>query len=133
MMRRLLAALLLAWAGAACAQAPCPEAGDVTTQQLLGLWHAQLTGEADPVIVLLEKHPEYAGNFRGAVKRAGVVRVAAGDVDDGDFTLEESADGVHISAAWTGAVVEGSCGREIRGTWKADGAATGQDFILRKQ
>ena len=57
----------------------------------------------------------------------------AGDVDEGEFTLEESQDGVRISATWLGDVVEGSCGREIRGTWKAEGTATGRPFVLKKQ
>ena len=34
--------------------------------------------------------------------------------------MEESIDGTHISATWLGDVVEGSCGREIRGTWQAE-------------
>lgn len=132
-MRRLLALLLLACAGTAGAQAPCPEAWEVKTEQMFGVWHAQFAGEWDTTIVLLEKHPDYAGNFRGGVKRAGGVSQATGDIDEGDFTLEESADGVHITAAWIGEIVDGSCGKEIRGTWKADGAKEGKDFVLRKQ
>ena len=57
----------------------------------------------------------------------------AGDVEDGELTLEESADGVHIAATWLGDVVQGSCGREIRGTWTLDGQQAGSPFILRKQ
>jgi hypothetical protein len=34
---------------------------------------------------------------------------------------------------WLGDVVEGSCGREIRGAWKAEGSATQIQFVLRKQ
>jgi hypothetical protein len=29
--------------------------------------------------------------------------------------------------------VEGSCGREIRGEWKRDGAEGGTRFVLRKE
>jgi hypothetical protein len=30
-------------------------------------------------------------------------------------------------------VVEGSCGREIRGTWTRDGDTAGRAFVLRKR
>ena len=53
-------------------------------------------------------------------------------MDDGEFTMEESSDGKRISATWIGDVVEGSCGKEIRGTWKTDGAGWPLDFVLRK-
>ena len=83
--------------------------------------------------MLLEAHPEFAGNFRGTVNRAGELRQLAGDVDDGDLTLEESADGVHIAAVWVGEIVEGSCGNEVRGAWKAEGSAAQRGFVLRRQ
>jgi hypothetical protein len=40
---------------------------------------------------------------------------------------------VRIAAAWVGELVEGSCGREVRGTWTIDGEKSGRPFILRKQ
>jgi hypothetical protein len=41
---------------------------------------------------------------------------------------------VHISGTWLGDVVDGSCGREIRGTWSADGQGKdARTFVLRKQ
>ena len=40
---------------------------------------------------------------------------------------------MHIAATWLGDVVQGSCGREIRGTWTLDGQQAGSPFILRKQ
>ena len=71
--------------------------------------------------------------MRGALNREGERAQVAGDLDDGEFTLEESADGSDIAAVWLGDVVEGSCGREIRGTWKADGDPRQFQFVLRKQ
>ena len=57
----------------------------------------------------------------------------AGDVHKGEFTLEESADGKRISAVWTGDVVEGSCGKEIRGTWQEEkDPPRPYPFVLRK-
>ena len=47
--------------------------------------------------------------------------------------MEESADGQRIAATWLGDVVEGSCGKEIRGTWKAEGEAAARGFLLRRQ
>ena len=93
--------------------------------------------------MLFEKHPELAGSVSGAVNRNGVRSQCAGDVeDDGTFTLEESDNGQTISATWTGAVVDGSCGKEIKGTWiktnitstayPATGQATNHSFVLRK-
>jgi hypothetical protein len=69
---------------------------------------------------------------RGEINRDGLRAWLAGDVDDGEFSLEESANGVNISAVWLGDVVEGSCGREIRGAWKAEGEPRQVQFVLRK-
>ncbi len=133
-MKRLLAALLaLCGAAASADPVPCPQAWEVKQADMLGLWQVEFTGRWEGATLLLEKHPEYADSFRGALRRADELRSVAGDIDEGDVTLEESADGVHIAATWIGEVVEGSCGREIRGTWKADGASTGTQFTLRKQ
>ena len=82
--------------------------------------------------MLLEKNASYADSFSGAINRGGAIARVAGDVDDGEFTMEESSDGKRISATWIGDVVEGSCGKEIRGTWKTDGAGWPLDFVLRK-
>jgi hypothetical protein len=120
-------------AGSTAAQGACPHASDVKAADMLGLWHAELQGAGHVGTLLLEKHPLYTENFSGAINRNGERRVVAGDVEDGDFTLEESADGVRIAAAWVGELVEGSCGREVRGTWTIDGEKNGRPFILRKQ
>ncbi len=111
--------------------APCPAPGEVAQRHLLGLWRASFDGLAQGATVLLEPHPELAESVRGAINRNGERALVAGDVDDGEFTLEESSNGTNISATWTGDVVAGSCGREIRGSWQAgDGPA--RPFILRR-
>lgn len=130
MKRWLLAAAFCA--APAWAQVPCPHASEVGQAQMLGLWRAEVEG-THAGMLLLEKHPLYAESLRGTINRNGDRRPVAGDVEDGEFTLEESADGTRISAAWIGEVVEGSCGREIRGTWTIDGAQAGRAFVLRKQ
>jgi hypothetical protein len=114
-------------------QAPCPEAHEVTQAHLLGLWQADFDGVGHAGTLLLEKHELYAESFSGSLHRNGERRPLSGDVEDGEFTMEESADGVRISATWLGDVVEGSCGTEIRGTWTAEGDQDGRSFVLRKR
>lgn len=67
--------------------------------------------------MLFEKHAELDGSIAGGVNRDGLKTLAAGDVDNGVFSLEESDNGQAITATWHGAVVAGSCGKEISGTW----------------
>ena len=133
-MKRLLAvALAFALAGGAAFAADCPQPEEVSAGQMLGLWRAEFEDRGPGATLLLQAHPEFAGNFRGAITRDGDRRQLAGDVDEGDVTLEESADGVHIAAIWVGELVEGSCGKEVRGTWKAEGDPATRQFVLRKQ
>ena len=112
--------------------AACPHASEVGQAQMLGLWRAELEGAGHVGTLLLEKHAHYAESLSGWINRNGERRQVAGDVEDGEFTLEESADGVRISAAWIGELVEGSCGKEVRGTWTIDGEKSGKGFVLRK-
>jgi hypothetical protein len=131
----LAAALALGPAASAQAQSPadCPQPAGVQQRHLLGLWHAEFADHGPGATLLLEPHPEMEESVRGMVNRNGERAQVAGDVDDGQFTLEESANGTSISATWLGDVVAGSCGREIRGTWQAEGDPRTRDFVLRKQ
>ena len=113
--------------------AACPKAHEVAQAHLLGMWRAEFDGLAQGATLLLEKHPELTDSVRGRINRNGERAEVAGDVDEGEFTLEESENGVNISATWMGDVVEGSCGREIRGTWQAERDRRAHSFILRKQ
>lgn len=125
--------VLILWlavhAGPALAQ-DCPVAQAVKPRQLVGLWRAEFAGGAGATL-LLEPHPRYAASLAGEVNRNGERSRVAADLDEGEFTLEESADGLRIDAAWLGDVVEGSCGREIRGSWQPTGAAA-RAFLLRR-
>jgi len=118
---------------AQAAAAACPKATEVERDQLLGIWRAEFEGMPQGATLLLEPHPELAGSVSGAINRNGDRARLAGDVDQGEFTLEESVNGTNISAVWLGDVVEGSCGREIRGTWKTEGRPASWPFVLRKQ
>lgn len=132
-MRTAVLALLLACTGPAFAQPACPHASEVTASQLLGMWRAEFEERGLAGTLLLERHPLYALSVSGTIHRDGERSKLAGDVEDGEFLLEESADGVRIAAAWIGEVVEGSCGREIRGEWRRDGEEGGTPFVLRKE
>ncbi len=118
------------------APAACPAPAEVTQLQLYGLWQARFDGLAQDAVLLLEKHPDYPESVRGSIRREGPGNperaLVSGDVDEGVFTLDESADGRTISATWSGTVVEQSCGKEIRGTWTHTQDHTTRGFVLRK-
>jgi hypothetical protein len=42
----------------------------------------------------------------------------AGDIEAGTLLLDESSNGINLTASWDGRIVEGSCGRSIQGVWK---------------
>jgi hypothetical protein len=114
-------------------QPPCPQAWEVEPRALLGTWKAEFSGSWEGATLRLEAHPDYAQSFRGTLERSDARAEVAGDLDEGEFTLEESSDGKRIAATWLGDIVEGSCGREIRGTWTRDGDETsGRGFVLRR-
>lgn len=110
----------------------CVRGTDLLPVHLYGLWRAEFEGGLPPATLLFERHPELAGSVRGGINRGGAQAQVAGDVDDGQFTLEESEDGRHISATWVGQVVDTSCGKEIRGTWTHARDNRAIPFVLRK-
>ncbi len=115
------------------AAADCPKPADVNHLHLYGAWRAEWSDAQAPTELRLGRHPEMAQSVRGTMARGAVQVQVVGDVDDGDFTLEESDNGRSISATWTGRVVEGSCGKEIKGTWNNAKNTQELHFVLRKQ
>lgn len=140
-LRRAAATTLLCLGASAMAQptAPCIDATEASHETLLGHWEAQFSAgdnpQAAPGTARLEltPHPELSASVRGRLQRAGTEALLAGDVDQGDFTLEESINGKNISATWIGQVVPDSCGKEIRGTWSQENPPLSLSFVLRKQ
>lgn len=149
---RRASALALFFLAAGPALAQCAAADEATHETLLGHWQAQFSvagegaasegaaGEGEAAAALpmaaeleLTPHPELAASVRGRLQRAGSQALLAGDVDQGDFTLEESINGTNISATWIGQVVPDSCGKEIRGTWTQENPPLSLSFVLRKQ
>lgn len=141
LLRRAAATALLCLGTGAMAQAtaPCIEADEASHATLLGQWEAQFSASdnshAVPGTARLEltPHPELSASVRGRLQRADGEALLAGDVDQGDFTLEESINGKNISATWIGQVVPDSCGKEIRGTWSQENPPLSLSFVLRKQ
>ena len=76
--------------------------------------------------------------MRGDLKRCAAgndrTAVVSGDVVDGEFHLEESADGVTMDAVWSGVPLD--CGLSIRGTRRPAEGRRGIDpvmnFLLKK-
>ncbi len=133
MKRTLLIVVLAACAGTGAAA--CPAAAELTPAHLWGLWRVSFDGSgsaATTATVLFEKHPERTESVRGAINRDSVQSLLAGDVDDGVLALDESDDGLQISATWSGNVVVTSCGKEFTGTWRRSKDNTERSFVLRK-
>lgn len=116
---------------AARAEPACPTPAEVEAVHLLGFWRAELEG-APGATLLFEKHPVYAQSLSGAINRNGQRAQVAADIEDGDFTLEESANGVNIDATWLGTVEDNSCGTIIKGTHQGAKDAAPRGFVLRK-
>jgi len=110
----------------------CPEPDQVSPQHVYGLWRAEFAGLSQGATLLFEKHPEWVGSVSGAINRNGERARISADIEQGEFSLEESSDGVQVSAVWHGAVVAGSCGKEIRGTWNSAANRTLYPFVLSK-
>lgn len=118
----------------------CVAAADVTPRQLHGLWRADWPANAGQAArsatLLLEPNREFADSLSGHLRRehAGVVQIVqvAGDLDAGEFTLEESLDGHSVHAVWQGHVTEASCGKEITGTWNSISDRILRPFMLRR-
>jgi hypothetical protein len=112
----------------------CPTPEEVLPLHLYGDWTAKIDGLPGETSVHFTPHAELSGSVSGSLERTGTQAQIAGDVDGGDFTLEESIDGQRISATWIGVVTPNSCGKEISGTWTQEkNPETAHTFVLRKQ
>jgi hypothetical protein len=116
------------------AASACPAAQAIGPQQLYGLWQVQISGQPGSASLYLEKDPEQPDSLVGSISRASRLAQIAGEIEQGNLSLEESDDGTRISATWAGQVSEGSCGKEIKGLWTNTllDNATPQAFVLRK-
>ena len=142
---RLLAALLAATSLAACgswssSKAPdaraqdvaCPQPAKITAPQLYGPWQVELPEAGMRGEVRLSRHPEFSESLRAHIRFGPVQSIASGDADNGHFDLDESHDGKTVTATWSGEIVPGSCGREIRGQWHDLDNNLKSRFVLRR-
>ena len=112
------------------AVAACPAAKLLKAVQIHGQWRVSFqsapTGLPATATVMLERHAQFGDSVAGFVSRnlaapapGHAARAQlAGDLEDGFLTLDESSNGVSITGIWNAEVVDGSCGRSVRGTWK---------------
>ena len=68
------------------------------------------------------------GELRRTAAGQDLAAQVSGDVVDGEFNLDESADGVTMEAVWAGAPL--ACGQVLRGIRRpAEGSATAQPSL----
>ena len=116
--------------------ADCTAPAAFSAVHLYGLWRADIDGEPGGASVRFQKDPEQDNSVVGSINRAGAQAkpaLLAGDVQHGDLQLEESDDGVRISATWSGQVIDTTCGKEIKGLWTNALTDQTHPFVLRKQ
>ena len=116
----------------------CPAVKSIKAPQLYGIWQVTFTnppaGMPKTAVMLLEKHEEFSESLAGIVNRETVTAVGhtakaslAGDAEDGFVILDESSNNISISGTWNGELVQGSCGREVKGVWKDTSASAPPD------
>jgi hypothetical protein len=119
----------------------CPTPQAIISTDLYGVWNVEL-GSADGAapssspssqqrgLVRFEQNPEFEDSIAGWFELGNTTVYVAGDIDEGQFSLEESDDGKRISAVWEGSIAEGSCGKTITGTRRVGEQVSA--FVLRK-
>jgi hypothetical protein len=111
----------------------CLAPADAQGKDLHGFWTAEFADKPGTALLLLEQSREYAEGLSGAINRGGDKAFVAGDVEDGNFSLEESVNGTNITATWNGELVKDSCAKEIRGIWTDSRTQRQSSFVLRKR
>ena len=121
---------------AAAGSADCPDVKTLSPAQLYGTWELELTATQQRGQLTLRQHPEFNESLRGEFRYGNQRSIASGDVEGGEFNLDESVDGKRLYAFWSGQLTPARCGAEIRGTWQTlpqDGKpAQESPFVLRR-
>lgn len=114
----------------------CPDVKRLRAAQLYGSWELELTATGQRGQLTLRQHPEFSESLRGEFRYGNQRSIASGDIEGGEFNLDESLDGKSLYAFWSGQLVPARCGAEIRGTWqtlpKPGQAALESPFLLRR-
>lgn len=116
----------------------CPDVTRLHAAQLHGSWELLLVQSGQRGQLTLSQHPEFNASLRGELRYGGQRSIASGDVEDGEFNLDESRDGKTLFAFWSGHLVPAACGAEIRGKWQqltkeGQPVPVESDFVLRRQ
>jgi hypothetical protein len=114
--------------------ARCLLAAQLKANDLYGQWTVQFSapprGLPAQASLQLHKHAEFSDSLAGWVLRDlsaapggkvpghSIRAQLAGDIEAGALMLDESSNGTNLTASWDGQVVEGSCGKLVKGTWK---------------
>ncbi len=114
----------------------CPLPAEVAAVHLYGAWQVRWEGVTEPATLTLWRSEDYPDGLRGTLRRgagaSATESLVSAAVDQASFAMEESRDGRAISATWSGAFTEQSCGKEIRGQWTDAATRTERAFVLRK-
>ena len=112
----------------------CIASKDLVNTDLFGAWSLLLEGGGSSVVTRLQllRNPEFAESLAGSYAVNDKKFEVFGDIEEGAFDLEETANGADISAIWKGRVAEGSCGQTILGTRRNVANNTEQSFVLRR-
>jgi hypothetical protein len=105
-------------AAATVSAGKCPADDALRAPDLYGEWSVELPALGVRGHLTLKQHPEFSDSLRGLFDYGATHSIASGDIEAGDFNLDESRDGKSYYAFWTGHVQPGACGREIRGQWE---------------
>lgn len=103
-----------------------------TSDHLVGRWAAHIEGQTRPWTLTLSPHLEHLGSLRGALTQGTLSYPVVADLDDGEFTMEESHDGQRITATWQGQVSDANCGKSLQGHRSVQGQRL-QGFRLFRQ
>ncbi|MEZ5629998.1 MAG: hypothetical protein R3F09_04740 [Burkholderiaceae bacterium] len=117
---------------------PCLAASSLRASDLYGTWRVELPQAGLAGTLVLSQHPEFRESLRGHFSYGDITSIASGDVEEGEFNLDESRDGKSLFAFWSGHIQPGSCGNEIRGRWEPLAKAgqptlSASDFMLRRK
>lgn len=132
MLRIEMLLLCLSLAGPAHAAPPCPDGSGIDALQLQGPWLVQLHDQPGLWQLDLKPHPEHIGSLRGELNTGAQRFLVVADLDEEEFTLEETHDGQRIAATWLGNLNPASCGQSLNGErHTAQGAS--QSFEMRRK
>lgn len=124
----LLLTVLLSGCGTLPNQNACPESDKA--ESLQGAWLAKVAGHDAVWTLQLAPHPEHRGSWRGELTQGNKRYAVVAELDDGEFTMEETHDGQRIAATWLGGRLAGDCTRTLQGQ-RIEHNQTRQAFTLR--